>query len=126
MMIGSGRTIAAPFDQVRMKVFNFARGEERGLALRALFAAHIVRDLIQEEGDYEVGGLYQVLIMDPVGVRQVSYFYWMPVDTDCGTYVAMRFEGGYWVQEHRPTGVKQRVESPFDILDEEANCEPDH
>jgi hypothetical protein len=75
----------------------------------------VVRDLLNEAGVTDVGGLYQLASISPFGVQPAPHFYWAPVQPGYGTYVAMRLEYGEWVQEHRPTGTKVKVLSPFDI-----------
>jgi hypothetical protein len=62
-----------------------------------------------------VGGAYQLLHLSIEGAKVVPHFYWVDVEPDYGTYVAMRNEGGYWIQEHRPTSAMVKIQSPFAI-----------
>lgn len=116
-VIGSGAVIAADYDrEFVIKVANFGGDDEfkRGQA-QALFVADTVRNRIQARQVGSVGGLYQVAHLSRRGAQVVPYFYWADVDKRHGTYVAMRIEDGYWVQEHRPTGRVIHVLSPFDV-----------
>ena len=81
-----------------------------------MFVAETLRREIERVGDPTVGGLYQLLHLSPRGiVKSVSYFYWMEVEPGYGTYVAMRRDKGQWVQEHRPSGTRIAVRSPFEL-----------
>jgi hypothetical protein len=116
-VIGSGAVIAEDYDRdFVMKVMNFGDGDEfkRGRS-QALFVADTVRNRIQARQVGTVGGLYQIAHLSRRGVQIVPYFYWADVERGYGTYVAMRIENGYWVQEHRPTGRLVHVLSPFDV-----------
>jgi hypothetical protein len=85
-------------------------------AQRALLATTEIRKrLIETNRTNGVGGLYQVMTVSPNSVQTVPYFQLMDVAPGYRTYVAMRIENGEWIQEHRPTGRKVRVISPWAI-----------
>lgn len=86
---------------------------ERGLAIRAMFAHLFVCSLMRGRDEPTIGGLYQVYYLGPEGPRAVPYDTWGEVTTDLGSPVSMFIRGGEWVQEHRPTGRRVRVRNPL-------------
>jgi hypothetical protein len=85
-------------------------------AQRALTATTEIRKrLIETDRTTGVGGLYQVMTVSPNSVQTVPYFQLVDVAPGFRTYVAMRIENGEWIQDHRPTGRKVRVISPWAI-----------
>ncbi len=115
-IIGSGAVIAQRIrDGAFWKIANFARGHEYEQSIRCCFSAEVVLRLLSNANVPTVGGLLQMASLSRSGVEVVPYFYWAPVEPGYGTYVAMRIEDGFWMQEHRPTGVRIRVKSPFEI-----------
>jgi hypothetical protein len=115
-IIGTGAVITNPMrEEAMLKIANMGRGQEKGDSHRCMFTAEVVNTLLQGRGIRSIGGLYQMLSLSRRGVELVPYFYWAPVESGYGTYVAMRIEDGEWVQEHRPSGTKVKVRSPFDV-----------
>lgn len=114
-IIGAGMRIHPDLRKMEIDLSNFARGANNGLSFRCLLTIQAVQGLLEKIGEPTVGGLFQATILSQEGVRPVPYMYWAPVEPGYGTYVAMRIEDGYWVQEHRPTRTKIRVMSPFEI-----------
>lgn len=85
-------------------------------AHRALVASTVIRKrLIENNRMRGVGGLFQIATMSANGIQTVPYFQLVDVVPGYRTYVAIRIEDGFWVQEHRPTRRKVRVVSPFEI-----------
>lgn len=115
-IIGTPSITPAMREEAFNLLLHFARGAEHGHAHRALMATQVMRDLLSDRGGVPgVGGLFQAVTLTTKGVEPLSYFYLAPVEPGYRTYVAMRFEGGEWVQEHRPSGMKVPVVSPFAI-----------
>lgn len=111
-IIGSGAIITPQMENTWLNIVQFGGGHDpHGW----LFASVVVRHLVGSHGLTTVGGVHQVVHLSYRGVQIMPHMYWVPVEPGYGTYVAMRIEDGYWIQEHRPTGVKVRVMSPFDI-----------
>jgi hypothetical protein len=118
--IGSGSKIKkAMREQAYNMLMGFGRfdGDADVMAAhRALLGTQVVRDLLADQGgDEGVGGLYEVIAVDKHKVWSVPYFYLAPVEPGYRTYVAMRPVDGQYVQEHRPTGIRVPIASPFDI-----------
>ncbi len=115
-VIGSGSTITTAMRQEAfMKIAWHAKDIPFGEMHRAFLTAIVTRDLLDEAADPTVGVAYQLAYLNRSGVYLVPYFYWIPVGEAHGTYVAMRIEGGEWIQEHRPTNNKIRIMSPFEL-----------
>lgn len=115
-IIGTPSIAPAMRNEAFNLLLHFAHGSEHGLVHRALMATQVVRDLLADRGGVPaVGGLFQAVTLSTKGVEPLSYFYLAPVEPGYRTYVAMRFEAGEWVQEHRPSGMKLPVVSPFAI-----------
>jgi len=115
-VIGSGSTISEAMRQEAfMKIAWYAKDIPFGEMHRAFLSAIVTRDLLDDAADPTVGGAYQLAYLNRTGVHVVPYFYWVPVREAHGTYVAMRIEDGEWIQEHRPTGNKIRIMSPFEF-----------
>jgi hypothetical protein len=115
-VIGSGSTVTKAMRQEAfMKIAWHAKDIPFGEMHRAFFTATVTRDLLDEAADPTIGDAYQLAYLDRSGVHLVPYFYWIPVGEAHGTYVAMRIEGGEWIQEHRPTKNKFRIMSPFEF-----------
>ena len=96
-------------------IANWGRAEGDGLRTRALFFTDIVSRLLIKRRIDSVGGLLQVATMTTQGVEVIPYLRWMEVEPGYGTYVALRFDDGSLVQEHRPTGRRIRIASPHEI-----------
>jgi hypothetical protein len=116
-VIGSGEVIRdALMNGPWIDISWFNRGEDEGPIGRALYAASETTRLLRQVDAATVGGLFQVAVLSPRGARLIPHFQFIPMhEPGWGTYVAMRIEGGMWLQEHRPTGTIIRVEAPFDI-----------
>lgn len=115
-VIGSGSVIS---EELRKEAFTkiawYAKGIPYEEVHRAFFTAVVTRDLLDDAADPMVGDAYQLAYLSHTGVHVIPYFYWSAVDKQNGTYVAMRIEGGEWIQEHRPSGKKIRIMSPFEF-----------
>jgi hypothetical protein len=85
---------------------------ERGLAIRAMFAHLFVCSLLRGRNEPTIGGLYQVYYLGPEGPRAVPYDTWGEVTAELGSPVSMFIRDGEWVQEHGPTRRKVRVRNP--------------
>jgi len=115
-VIGSGSTITpAMREEAFMTIAWHAINMPLGEVHRAFLTAVVTRDLLQEAANPTVGEAYQLAYLNHMGVHLVPYFYWAPVSEGVGTYLAMRIEKGEWVQEHRPSGNKVRIMSPFEF-----------
>jgi hypothetical protein len=92
------------------------RDSDQGHVGRALQAASETTLLLRRSGEDTVGGLFQITTVSPQGAGVHPYFQFLPLqEHGWGTYVAMRMQDGYWLQEHRPTGTLIRLKSTFDI-----------
>ena len=115
-IVGSGSVI---HDDLGMddwaSLANWPATDKDGLRTRSMMFAHMVSTLIAKRDIDSVGGLLQIATISASGVELVPYFRWMSVAPGYGTYVAMRFDEGEWIQEHRPTGTRVRVVSPHQI-----------
>jgi hypothetical protein len=115
--IGSGAVLTEHIDHdLKMKLITFGGGPDRTANVhRCFFTAEVCRTELERLGVETVGGLYQLAYLSRRGVGVVPYFYWVDVAPGRGTYVAMRFEGGQWLQEHRPSNTSIQVVSPNEI-----------
>ncbi|MGI8406596.1 MAG: hypothetical protein ACR2OE_17850 [Thermomicrobiales bacterium] len=114
--IGSGSPISEPIrSEAYVDISWYANEHPQAEMQKAFLTASIARKLLEEARIDSVGEAFQLICLSRHGVRVIPYFYWVPVGDQNGTYVAMRIEGGEWVQEHRPTGTKIRIMSPFDF-----------
>ncbi len=116
-IIGSGGHIReALMDQSWIDISWSHRDAERGHVGRALQAASETTLLLRRSGEDTVGGLFQIATVSREGAEVIPYFQFLPLqEHGWGTYAAMRMQDGYWLQEHRPTGTRIRLQSPFDI-----------
>lgn len=87
--------------------------DERGLALRALFAHSCVRRLMRDRDEPTVGGLYQLYYVGAHGPTAVPYDTWGEIGPDSGTLVSMLVDPRGWIQQHEPTGVRVFVQNPL-------------
>lgn len=117
-IIGSGGHIRdALMDQKFLDIsWSHRHDDEQGHVGRALQAASESTFLLRRSGEDTVGGLFQLATVSYRGAEVIPYFQFMPLaEHGWGTYVAMRIQDGYWLQEHRPTGTRIRLQSPFDV-----------
>lgn len=116
-IIGSGDHIRdALMDQKFMDISWSHRDSDRGHVGRALQAASETTFLLRRSGEDTVGGMFQIATVSPQGAEVIPYFQFLPLqEHGWGTYAAMRMQNGYWLQEHRPTGTRIRLQAPFDI-----------
>lgn len=114
--IGNGSPISEAIrNEAYVDICWYAKEHPQAEIQKAFLTASIARKLLEEARIESVGKALQLICLSRQGVRVIPYFYWVPVGEQNGTYVAMRIEGGEWVQEHRPTGTKIRIMSPFDF-----------
>ncbi len=87
--------------------------------LQSLFALHATARAVDEYQAKSVGLPFQVAHLSQTQVEVMPYFYWADVESGFGTYVAVRIENGFWIQEHRPSRTVRRMRQPADILNQE-------
>jgi hypothetical protein len=114
--VGSGM-VAGPeiLREAQNGLAGFGQGTVHGHRQRCALLAEMTRLVLRQRKIATVGGGFQLMHLGQERVEAVPYLAFAHVAQDYGTWIAMRVDDGYWVQEHRPTRYRVRLLPPTDI-----------
>jgi hypothetical protein len=115
LALGSGAFLINKFENFFKKLYNF---EGIGsLNYHGLIISGAIKDEAEKVGEKSVGGLFQIVVIDPEGSRFVPYRTKSIENTDSNFLdLEMTMNNGRWIQRHLVTGKEVVLLYPPEVI----------